>query len=77
MASYGGVSTSTGEAYPLSGHGSEHSGLSPHGANHRKPATVEWGYALRVQLPYTQGTGEIPLEGAHKETQVPFKHMLN
>ena len=29
----------------LSGHSPEHSGLSPHGA---KPATVEWGNALRV-----------------------------
>ena len=58
MASYGGVSTSTLLWRPfLSGHSPEQPGLGPMG-NPNNSGAIPQG----VQLPYTQGTSEIPME---------------
>ena len=60
MASYGGVSTSTSLGRPfLSGHSPEQPGLGPMGQPQQ-----QWSRAIPqgVQLPYTQGTSEIPME---------------
>ena len=60
MASYGGVSTSTSLGRPfLSGHSPEQPGLDPMGQPQQ-----QWSRAIPqgVQLPYTQGTSEIPME---------------
>ena len=60
MASYGGVSTSTPLGKPfLSGHSPEQPGLGPMGQPQQ-----QWSRAIPqgVQLPYTQGTSEIPME---------------
>ena len=60
MASYGGVSTSTLLGRPfLSGHSPEQPGLGPMGQPEQ-----QWSKAIPqgVQLSYTQGTSEIPME---------------
>ena len=61
MASYGGVSTSTLLGRPISSHSPEQPGLGPLGATQQ-----QWSGSIPqgVQLPYTHGTNEIPMEQA-------------